>query len=84
MFNDGEFSIDFSAPFTSAFLMQQGCCVGGIDKQTSGDKRGMWQVSIQAPYNEETESDIEVIGYFVCGLDALRSLWSNRSRAYIG
>ena len=53
-------------------------CIGGIeyDRQAGG-----WAVSINVPYDSETDSDSEEIGIYPARDIALRVLWANRHRA---
>lgn len=54
-------------------------CVGGYELGASGE----WRASINAPYDEETDSDCcELEGNFKTNLDAIVALWFARHNAY--
>ncbi len=63
----------------NAFLMRDGVCVGGVDL-LSNEK---WQASIDAPFDEATGSDVEVLGEFDTQADAISALWRARERAAV-
>lgn len=54
-------------------------CIGSADNQSQKS----WTVVINAPYNESTDSDAELIGNYGDRETAIESLWDNRHSAYI-
>ena len=95
-YRDGDFRIDNVYPadddqIRNAFLMFTGAghrrtgllaglpqCVGCIEKDRA---TGGWNVSINVPYDRETDSDSEEIGTYESRDRALGVLWSARHRA---
>lgn len=59
------------------FLLYDGDCVGGADKQHNGK----WVVDVNAEWDGET--DVYRIGEFDTQADAHIALWENRNLAYI-
>lgn len=45
-------------------------CIGGYERQPSG----AWCASVNAPYDEDTDSDCREIGFFRPNLDAIAAL----------
>lgn len=52
-------------------------CIGGYDQKPNGS----WTADIAAPYDEETDSDVRVLGEFENRLDAIHALWNHRHEA---
>ncbi|WP_434716314.1 hypothetical protein [Paraburkholderia sp. A3RO-2L] len=92
LLDDGEFYIERNCngdeATTNGFLMRR-CsvslttpggyeCVGGYEHRASGE----WHASINAPYDEETDSDSRELGDFSRNLDAIAALWKVRHDAY--
>lgn len=51
-------------------------CVGSADKEVT--ESGRWRVTINAPYDPETDSDACLIGYFDNKDEARKTLWTAR------
>lgn len=92
LLDDGEFYIERNCngdeATTNGFLMRRrpvslttpggSECVGGYERRASGD----WRASINAPYDEESDSDCRELGVFGRNLDAIAVLWKARHDAY--
>ncbi len=53
-------------------------CIGGFDR----DARGLWQATIDMPYNDVRDSDSLEVGGFKDRLDAIVALWGIRRKAH--
>jgi len=91
--SDGEYWIKLNSNYpitrTNAFLCHKAgdkdalpvgdhVCIGGADQVRFGDHQGQWQVTIDAPYDEETDSDVRFVGYFASRKEAIEVLWNER------
>ncbi|KIG11214.1 hypothetical protein BurMR1_1874 [Burkholderia sp. MR1] len=92
LLDDGKFFIERNcngeAATTNGFLLRR-CpvslttpsgyeCIGGYECAAFGQ----WRASINAPYDEETDSDCRELGFFEAQLDAITVLWKARQDAY--
>ncbi len=53
-------------------------CIGGFDR----DARGLWQATIDMPYNDVRDTDSLEVGGFEKRLDAIVALWGIRHKAH--
>ncbi|MGF6813170.1 hypothetical protein OKW30_008387 [Paraburkholderia sp. Clong3] len=94
LLDDGQFYIERNcngdAATTNGFL-QRRCefsattpggyeCIGSYERKLSGE----WSASINAPYDEERDSDSRELGTFKSNLDAITALWAARTEAHCG
>jgi hypothetical protein len=56
-------------------------CIGGAELKVCGEHKGKWQVDVGTIYDEETNSDCRIVGYFESQDLALKALWDERERA---
>jgi hypothetical protein len=90
--DDGEYYIELNGNYGAAEapgFLQRRCytgvttpggyeCVGSFER----DAQGLWQASIDAPYDEETDSDSRSLGHFAERMNAIVTLWGKRHEAY--
>lgn len=53
-------------------------CIGGYERGTTGE----WRASINAAYDQASDSDCRELGRFATNLDAITVLWKARRDAY--
>ena len=70
-------------PDASLFLLYNGRCVGGASLRRQGDHQGEWAVTVNAPYDPETDSDIKLIGYAPDKQAAEKMLLENQDLVYL-
>jgi hypothetical protein len=93
LLDDGLFYVDLNCNYPPAFapgFLQRRCylgvttpggyeCVGSFDRSASD---GMWEDSIDVPYNPAADSDARLIGRFPKRLGAIVALWGSRHEAH--
>jgi hypothetical protein len=91
--DDGEFYVVLNsnyAPEKANAFLQRRCrpglhapsgyeCVGSADMNTV---TGKWHADVNAPYDEDTESDVTPLGEFDAQQAAIDALWEGRHQAY--
>lgn len=87
---EGPFRIEVNANGGSYFLTHLdrskatfAVAVGGAYLEPLHEDDG-WIVDINTPYDEETESDIAILGERMDEQPAIELLWANRHNAYLG
>jgi hypothetical protein len=55
-------------------------CIGGADIEIFGQHKGKWKVDVNDHYDEETDSDSRILGYFDSQAKALKALWNEREK----
>ncbi|WP_152606685.1 hypothetical protein [Aquabacterium sp. NJ1] len=54
-------------------------CVGSFER----DSRGKWRADVNAPYDEENDSDVLILGEGLDRMTAIAMLWRRRHEAYV-
>ena len=90
--DDGQFYIQLNVnyeAFDAPGFLQKRCayglttpggyeCLGSFQKALDGS----WSADVNAPYDEDTGSDCEMLSRQVSRLDAIATLWAGRTSAY--
>lgn len=90
--DDGKFyiqlNVNYPAPNAPGFLLRRCAfglttpggyeCLGSFQKESDGS----WSADVNAPYDEDTDSDCEMLTRKVSRLDAIAALWAGRANAY--
>jgi hypothetical protein len=90
--DDGEYYIELDgnhAPNDAPGFLQRRCYIGVITPDGyecvgsfGRNEQGLWQASIDAPYDEATGTDRRTLGQFTERMNAIVALWGRRREAY--
>lgn len=94
LLDDGSYYIELNVnaePHNAPGFLQRRCAVdlhtpGGYECLGSFQctPRGAWRANVNAPYDEEADSDTRDLGQFSERMDAILALWAARHEALKG